>query len=257
MLDKAVIIKNFSKSAYRYDEYAAIQRLAAEHLAEEIPEGKFDRILEVGCGTGIYTSLLNARFSHSSIRAVDISEKMVKAAREKIRTKNVVFEVRDAERMSLPEEYDLITSNSAFHWFKSIEKAILRLSGILRKEGWLIFSVFGPLTFAELAAALRKIGKGDRPFVASSYFWEKERLKGLLVKFLAQVSVKEIVARREYSSLIDLLKEIKYTGTRGRVVRGNYIWTQGLLNKLEDAYMDDNNGRITATYQIFLCRAIK
>jgi len=255
MLGKAIIEKNFSKSAYQYDEYAAIQRLAAERLVEEIPDGRFDSILEIGCGTGIYTRLLNMRFRQSNIRAVDISRRMVAIAREKICAENVVFEVGDAERMSLPKEYDLITSNSVFHWFESIEKVVSKYPGILNKGGWLVFSVFGPLTFTELGAALRKVRKEEDLSVASNYFWEKEKLKRLLAKFLTQVSVKEIIERREYHSLTDLLKEIKYTGTQGCATRGNFIWTQGLLDALEGMYMDDNKGRIIATYQIFLCKA--
>jgi malonyl-CoA O-methyltransferase len=253
--DKAIIEKNFSKSASQYDEYAAIQRLVAERLVEEIPNRRFERILEIGCGTGIYTSLLNTRFRYSNIRAVDISERMVAIAREKIQTKNVVFEVGDAERMSLLKEYDLITSNSVFHWFESIEKVVLKYSGILNKGGWLVFSAFGPLTFAELGACLRKIRKEEDLFVASSYFWEKEKLERLLREFLTQVSVKEILVEREYPSLTVLLKEIKYTGTQGCATRGGFIWTQGLLDDLEDLYLDDNKGRIIATYQIFLCKA--
>lgn len=257
MPDKTIIENNFSRSAYQYDEYAVIQRFVAECLIEEVPDDRFDSILEIGCGTGIYTCLLNMRFKHSNIKAVDISEKMVEVAREKIRTKNVVFEIRDAEKMSVVEEYDLITSNSTFHWFESMENTLLKYSGILNKGGWFVFSVFGPSTFAELAASLRKIRKEGNLFVASSDFLEKEKLERLFAKFLTQVSVKELLVQREYLSITDLLKEIKYTGTQGCATRGDFIWTQGLLDRLEDVYMNDNEGRIIATYQIFLCRAVR
>jgi malonyl-CoA O-methyltransferase len=257
MLDKAIIENNFSRSAYQYDEYAAIQRFAANSLIEEVPEGKFDRILEIGCGTGIYTHLLNMKFKHSNIKAVDISERMVEVARRKMRTGDVVFEVQDAEKMLLTEEYDLITSNSTFHWFESMENSLLKYSGILNKGAWLVFSVFGPLTFAELATSLRKIAKEKDIFVASRNFLEKEKLARLLAKFLTQVSVKELLVQREYLSITDLLKEIKYTGTQGCATSGGFIWTRGLLDRLEDVYMNDNSGRIIVTYQIFLCRAAR
>jgi malonyl-CoA O-methyltransferase len=253
--DKAVIENNFSKSAYRYDEHAAIQRFVAGRLIEELPDNRFDSILEIGCGTGVYTCFLNMRFKHSNIKALDISEKMVEIAREKIRTKNVVFEIGDAEKIPVAEEYDLITSNSTFHWFESIENALLKYSGILNKGGWFVFSVFGPSTFAELAASLRKIVKEKDISVASSDFLEKEKLARLLTKFFTQVSIKELLVEREYPSTTDLLKEIKYTGTQGCAARGDFIWTHGLLDRLEDVYRNDNKGRIIATYQIFLCKA--
>ena len=85
---------------------------------------------------------------------------------------------------------------------------------------------------------------------------EREKLEALLAKYFTRVSVKGIIVQREYSSLTGLLKEIKYTGTQGCASRGSYAWTKGSLDALEGAYRE-GNGRIVATYQIFLCRALK
>jgi malonyl-CoA O-methyltransferase len=254
MRDKSVIIRNFSKSAYKYDEYAGIQRLAANYLIDEIPKIELKQILEIGCGTGIYTRLLRKKFRFSRIRAVDISENMIIKACKNMQTDSVEFETVDAEKMILKEKYDLITSNSVFHWFESIEKAISRFSNALNKDGWLVFSVFGPSTFPELASSLRKINKESNMQVASCDFWGKEKLEKLLAGLFSRISVKEITIQREYPSLTGLLKEIKYTGTQGSAARGSHIWTRGLISALEDAYIDDN-GRIVATHQIFLCGA--
>ena len=256
MHDKSAIIRNFSKSACQYDEYADIQRFAANRLIDEIPKDNFRRILEIGCGTGIYTQLLTRRFGPSRITAVDISEKMIRVARENIKAENVELETGDAEEMAFGQGYDLITSNSVFHWFKSIEKAVLRFSGILNTGGWLVFSAFGPSTFAELAASLKKVRKEYDLFVASRDFWGKERLESMLANFFTQISIEEVSVQREYSSLAGLLREIKYTGTQGCAARGSYVWTRGLLDAIENTYMNDE-GRIIATYQIFLCRALK
>jgi len=256
MLDKTIIIRNFSKSAYLYDEYANIQRFAANHLIEEIPWNNFKQILEIGCGTGIYTRLLKTRFGASNIRAIDISEMMIKVARKNIRSDNVKFEIGDAEEMGLEEGYDLITSNSAIQWFESIENALRKYSSVLNKGAWLVFSSFGPLTFTELAAALKNVRTRRDLFIASGDFPDKRNLARLLSKFLNKVSVKEIITQEEYPSLKDLLKSIKHTGVRGCMAGCDYIWSQGLLEEIEDIYMN-NNGRITATYQIFLCKAAK
>ncbi|MFA4887965.1 MAG: malonyl-ACP O-methyltransferase BioC [Candidatus Omnitrophota bacterium] len=256
MLDKAVIARNFSKSAYRYDEYAFIQRFAARRLIEEIPENNFKQILEIGCGTGIYTQLLKARFGPSRIRAVDISERMIKVARQNLREKNIEFEIGDAEKIALKQPYDLITSNSAIQWFESIESAFQRYAHALNKGAWFVFSSFGPLTFTELAAALRGIRKDNSPFVASRNFLDKAGLRRLLAKTFNKVSVKEIITQEEYPSLKGLLENIKYTGSRGCIAGCDYIWSKRLFKAVEDAYMD-NNGRISATYQILLCKAAR
>jgi len=256
VLDKTIIINNFSKSAQRYDEFAGIQRFAADHLIKEIPENDFKQILEIGCGTGIYTRLLKARFGAGRIRAVDISERMIRVARENIRAENVEFEIGDAEEIALEQGYDLITSNSAVQWFESIESALQRYSSVLNKGAWLVFSTFGPLTFTELAAALKDVGRDRDLFVASRNFLDKAQLRRILSKFLNKVSVEEIITQEEYPSLKGLLENIKHTGSRGRLTGCGYVWSRRLFKAVEDAYLN-NNGRISATYQIFLCKAAR
>jgi len=254
MLDNTITARNFSKSAGRYDQHANMQRLAAHHLMKEIPEGACRRILEIGCGTGIYTQLLMERFAYSDITAVDISGEMIRSAREKIDGGNVAFEVGDAEKMTLYGKYDLITSNSVIQWFSSVETALKRYSGALNEGRSLAFSAFGPLTFTELAAALRSVRTDRQLSVASRNFPDREALERLLGRHFGKVSVGEIIARERYPSLEALLKKIKHTGVRGGADGSGYIWSQGLLREVEEAYMNAEGG-ITATYQIFICKA--
>ena len=39
----------------KYDENAFVQRITAEKLVSSLSQKKFDKILEIGCGTGILT----------------------------------------------------------------------------------------------------------------------------------------------------------------------------------------------------------
>ena len=107
-MDKKTIVRNFSRYAYIYDKYSDVQRGAAFELLKRIKKGRFNRIMEVGCGTGNYTFLLREKFKKARIKAVDISDKMIEVASDKLQNKGIEFMVRDAENMDLNERLSLI-----------------------------------------------------------------------------------------------------------------------------------------------------
>lgn len=255
-MDKANIVRNFSRSAHFYDRYADVQKKAAAELLDRLRSKKFDSILEIGCGTGNYCFLLKEKFAQARLKALDISEKMIEVCRDKLKDKKVELMVADGERIDLPEKFDLITSNACFQWFEDLGKALGQYKNMLQKGGLLSFSVFGPLTFRELGASLRSLSKDAD--VAATRFIDKERLKAMLAAHFSQTQVEEIVYEKEFSSLSDLLKNIKYTGTGGAGLNGQKKAFLGAkkLRDLEAVYLRRFK-RIRATYQVFFCRGLK
>lgn len=83
--------------------------LEALVLREVLKEVHFDRVLEVGCGTGKNTVWLMERAQE--ITAVDLSEGMLAKAREKIGSAHVRFLQADVLQPwdLLPGPYDLVT----------------------------------------------------------------------------------------------------------------------------------------------------
>lgn len=251
-MDKRVIIRNFTKCADTYDRYADAQKIAALKLLEEIKEGSFKRILEIGCGTGNYTLLLREKFSNAEIKAVDISAGMLEVAANKLRNKKIEFSAADAETMELEGKFGLITSNACFQWFGDLPGALLRYKGLLNKNGVISFSVFGPLTFRELNASLNCIFE-ETPLAASS-FMRKETIKKIVDKNFKAVKIKEVICEEYLPDLKSLLDKIKYSGLRGEGLNGKIFFTPRLLKRLQKVYLDKFK-QIKATHQIFLCRA--
>ena len=66
MIDAAVI-ESFSSIAGRYDEFAEVQRLAARDLLAFTGQPAARRILEPGCGTGLYTQMLLDAFPKAEV----------------------------------------------------------------------------------------------------------------------------------------------------------------------------------------------
>ncbi|MDD5686557.1 MAG: methyltransferase domain-containing protein [Elusimicrobia bacterium] len=257
-MNKNKIIENFSRYATVYDEYANVQQMAAGILIKELlsEKGRAEYILEVGCGTGNYTTILKQEYKNANIKAIDISEKMIEVARQKLKDSEIGFIVDDAETIDLNNhKFNIITSNAAFQWFENIEDTIVKYSNSLAERGVISFSIFGPLTFKELNMSIRETLSNDIQ-INSKNFLEKEKIEAILKRYFMKVSIKEVIIIEKYHSLMDFLNKIRYTGTRGNGINGEFRLTQEVLKKIEQKYRSIF-GQIIATYQIYFCNGIK
>jgi len=255
MMDKAAIARNFSRYAHLYDRYADIQRLAAGRLMRYLPDAPVKNILEIGCGTGIYTSYLREKFKDANLEALDISDTMVGMAKNRLRDGRVIFRVEDGETPKLASKFNLITSNAAFQWFEDLNRAVGSYEGLLSEDGMLVFSIFGPRTFKELKTAL-KATFGKEAEISSADFPEKGKIKDMLSSRFKKVAIKEYTIKEKHASLMHLLRKIKYTGTRGMGFDTKQAWDKASIAEAEESYIR-MFGSIEATYQIFFCKAVK
>lgn len=131
----------------------------AKLAVKEARIGENSKILEIGCGNGDFTRYL-ALETKASILAVDISPELIKIAREKIKSSNVVFEVANVEKLPFESEsFDIIAGKSILHHL-NLEKTLPELKRVLKKEGRIFFSepnMLNPQVFVE--RNIRFIGK--------------------------------------------------------------------------------------------------
>ena len=110
------IIASFSKYAHSYDRYALLQKSMAERLASYLPEKPPSHILELGCGTGVFTNhLLTMPINKLTLN--DISSVMIDTLKSRLKIpSNTKFIIGNAEKISL-DKTDLICANAVFQWF--------------------------------------------------------------------------------------------------------------------------------------------
>jgi malonyl-CoA O-methyltransferase len=153
-IDKRQARRAFERAAERYDEVAVLQREIAKRLL-----GRLDYIihrpqvvLDVGAGTGEATHALTARYRKARIFALDFALPMLQQARRRgswLRRPRCVC--GDAEQLPLADaSVDLIFSNAALQWCNDLEGAFREFRRVLRPEGLLMFTTFGPDTLQEL-----------------------------------------------------------------------------------------------------------
>ena len=101
------IVESFSKHAKTYDRRAFLQKNMAETLASLIPEKNINNILEIGCGTGLFTRHLIA-LSPKHITLNDISSAMMDCLTTQIDLPETVKTlIGDAEKIEFPKVFKL------------------------------------------------------------------------------------------------------------------------------------------------------
>jgi ubiquinone/menaquinone biosynthesis C-methylase UbiE len=94
------------------------------------------KVLEVGCGTGTYTSDLAKKFT--SLTAVDISDALLQRAAENTADNNIEFKVADIHATPFSDHtFDAVVGCSVLHhldWTKALQEIfrILKPGGVIR-----------------------------------------------------------------------------------------------------------------------------
>lgn len=145
-------IKSFS-NAYdkmRYEDKGmnANDLIEIPNFRKLIPDVKGKKILDLGCGYGEndkYCRELGAK----DILGIDISEHMIKIAKENNNDENIKYKVMAMENINeIVEKFDIVISSLAFHYVKDYEKLINDIYNLLNDDGVLIFSIDHPLKMA-------------------------------------------------------------------------------------------------------------
>lgn len=249
MISTAKIRDNFSRVAHTYEQYADIQGLLADELLKKvILEARvYDKILDIGCGTGKLTQELSQQFLHSKVMGLDISEGMSKL------TKARGIEAIAADAQALPFSngtFDLVVSNAAYQWVSNLPLAFKEAQRVLKEKGIFIFSCFGKRTLRELRDCFG-IEENVLPEKDSLYY-------GLAVSGFSEMSVEQNMLKKYFNNATELLYWLKKIGGNRIYQRQPHI-TTGTLKAVSDFYAATyrNNGKIYATFEVIKIRARK
>ena len=114
-------------------------RLRGKKILTNLPE-KINRMLDAGCGTGIYSFTLAKKAK--KIEAVDIAKDKVDYVRNVNIFKNINFDLGDLTKLKFKDDgFDLIICSDVLEHIKEHEKAFSELSRVLAKGGTLLITV--------------------------------------------------------------------------------------------------------------------
>lgn len=135
-------LRDFDSRAKTWDDdpvKAERANVVAAALDRELPRRPSMRALEYGCGTGSLSFALRSRFAR--ITLADVSDGMIKVAREKIAAAGETH--MEAVRLDLltdppPEQrFDVIYSLMTLHHIPDTEGILCRFHNVLARRGYL------------------------------------------------------------------------------------------------------------------------
>ncbi|HYX28044.1 MAG TPA: methyltransferase domain-containing protein [Pyrinomonadaceae bacterium] len=117
-------------------------RPAGEHAIARMRVEPDSRVLDIGCGSGWATRLLADYAFNGRVTGIDISDEMVRVAREASQSyQNIAFEVTSAEQLPFAEdEFTHAFSMESLYYYRNIPKALSEIHRVM-KEGGLFCAV--------------------------------------------------------------------------------------------------------------------
>jgi len=173
-ISETEVRKTYDRIAKRYHEGRTVAKKMVYNEFNEVPATlsllrkiKGKKILDLGCGTGIYTKILKRRGAH--VQGIDISPKMIEIAKQNVR--GVDFRIGSV--YDLPYEsgtFDIVLASLVVHYFGNLDRAFKEIRRVLKKNGVFIFSSDNPV----MAVTHRIKGRSRKYRVFGDYFKEKK-----------------------------------------------------------------------------------
>lgn len=107
-------------------------------LFRDLLSGPRQKVLEIGCGTGLFTAELAS--TGQQITAIDISPDLLEKARKYVTATNVIFVEENAYATTFNDaEFDIVVGSSCLHHL-DIARALNEFHRILKPGGRLMFT---------------------------------------------------------------------------------------------------------------------
>lgn len=230
-MNKPLIAERFSKAIATYPQEANVQKQIAGkmiHLLQKHLSAPCPKVIEFGCGTGIYSRMLLRTLRPEHLLLNDLCPEMKHCCKDLLKEQQVTFLPGDAETISFPGRTSLITSCSALQWFESPEKFFQRCNYLLSKQGYFAFSTFGKENMKEI----RTLTGNGLPYRSL------KELKTALSPYFEILHAEEEFLHLPFEHPVKVLYHLKQTGVTGLSTQSpTNVWTRRDLHHFCEHYI--------------------
>jgi len=249
--DKTAIAEAFGKAACNYDQHAAFQRDIGHRLLAQLPSDLTGvRILDLGCGTGYFSQLLNQK--GATVVCVDIATAMLEQARLRCGDIGMSYVHADAEQLPFGDsEFDIVFSTLALQWCDDLSVPLHEIRRVLKSSGKVYFSTLVDGSLFELKSAWMKVDSHQH--VNNFITFNQVKIALAQAQYsqhhlnLAEVTV-------WYDSAFSLMRDLKGIGANHVSTRSHGLTSRRAIVQAEQAYerFRSQQGSLPATYQVCL-----
>ena len=244
----------------QYSKFTDARTRPAVELLARVPLDSPSRVVDLGCGPGNSTELLQQRWPGAFIKGVDNSRDMLETARKA--HPDWVWEESDIATWTAEESLDLIFSNAALHWLPHHETLLPRLLNQLAEGG--VLAVQMPCNFDAPAHRLIRQTATDGPWqdiLAEVDEWNPPLEPAGYYAILAPRCRDVDIWETEYAQVMDSIAAIA-EWTRGSALRpfldrlpeaDQHEFLARYTEALQAAYAPQSDGRVLFPFKrIFL-----
>jgi ubiquinone/menaquinone biosynthesis C-methylase UbiE len=200
---KAREMAEYFETRSRYEDQRKINNQIIDLLNPEDGE----KILDLGCGTGILTRLIAPNvFPGGLIRGIDISPHFVELARNKVQefrySSIIKFDVGDVEKLPYPDElFDATFGARLFLYVNNPQQAVKEIKRVVKKKGRIVLADWDFDTLV--------IDHSNRLLTRKIIHWRTDNKDGnnwsgrQLFRLLKQQNIEDIVVKPVVTIAID------------------------------------------------------
>ncbi|WP_343584079.1 methyltransferase domain-containing protein [Herbaspirillum sp.] len=280
-IDLPLVRRTFGRPQ-RVAESDFLRREVSARMQERLALVKIspNQVLDAGCGEGADLPMLQKRYPEAQVVGLDGAYGMLAVAAEHQRgaqsALNRLFgsinkwlgasggrgnapELACADFAQLPlgqRSLDLVWSNLALHWHPQPDRVFAEWRRVLRVEGLLMFSCFGPDTLREVRSAFESIDLAPHtlPFVDMHDFGDMLVNAG----FSTPVMDMETITVT-YETPQRLLEDVRAWGGNPLETRRRGLLSRGQRQRLLAAFeaMRNRDGKIPLTFEVVYGHAFR
>jgi len=252
-LDHAGVRNAFDRASSTYEAAAVLQARVADELLERLEFFKLtpDVVVDLGAGTGRLTGELKRHYRRANVIALDIAPGMLREARRHSKLFRRFERVcGDVRRLPFADgSVDLAVSNVMLQWCDDLDAAFREIRRVLKPDGLMLFTTFGPDTLRELRAAWATVD--DHSHVNT--FIDMHDIGDALVRAGLTEPVLDVErVTLTYPSVLGLMRDLKVIGAHNVTAgRARGLTGRGALRQVEAAYETlRRDGVLPASYEV-------
>ncbi len=215
------VIEEFSRFAHQYDQHNIIQAKVAKIVVDTLPLNRYNRILDIGCGSGeVFKNLKDHDISFEELIAFDSSQPMLDIHPTEKKVIKVCADFNDKNFLkTLPfETYDLLLSSSALQWSRDLDFTLEKLATLSKTFH---AAVFTSGTFK----TLHQVANIKSPIYSAKTVQEN------ILKHYSDVSFELHHFTLSFESTREMFRYIKKSGVSSGEKKLSYKETKQLMEK--------------------------
>jgi len=243
---KQKIMRDFSRAAKTYDNYAILQRKVADHLFRLLKLNNDRNILDIGCGTGYFHELLRKNKLYYPLYQIDISKEMCAVAASYASPEEYGGTYTSTCDMhNLPfaaNSFSTIFSSMTMQWSEDLEKVFLEAKRVLENNGNFAFSIVGEGSLLELKQAFEFAGLNPP---IHSFLGIDEIKEKIINAGFREFEISSETITMYYENINTILRSIKHIGASYKSNQAGGLRGRGYFAEVEKIYHNnfaDKNG---------------